>query len=135
MTLTTIILKLAFLGMLLTMSAIVQGFAVQPQLATSSISKRTQLTAAKKGKPEEKPKFMFGNLFSPPQPAANKKKPEVKPVKKPLLGDFVFLFAKPQINWLTMEYFDKDNMGYESKRMNWVVKPKTDEPDKKKKKW
>jgi hypothetical protein len=132
MTLTTIILKLAFLGMLLTMSALVQGYAVQPQLTTSSTSKRTQL-AAKKGQPEEKPKSMFGNFFSLPQPVANKKKPEVKPVKKPVFGNFVFLFGKPQINWTTMKYFEGDDMGYASKRMNWVVKPKTDEPDKKKK--
>jgi hypothetical protein len=130
MTLTTIIIKLAFLGMLLTMSALVQGFVFQPQLTTSSISKLTQL-AAKKEKPEEK-NSMFGNFFTLPQPAANKKKPEVKPVKKPF-GDFVFLFGKPQINWTTMKPFEGDDMGYASKRMNWLVKPKTDEPDKKKK--
>jgi hypothetical protein len=60
------------------------------------------------------------------------KKPEMKPLKKPVFSNFVFLFGRPQIDWTTMKYFEGDDMGYASKRMNWAVKPKTDEPNKKK---
>jgi hypothetical protein len=127
MTITTIIIKLEFLGMLLTMSALVQGFVFQPRLTKSSISK---LYTAGSQEGETRREEVF---FTLPQPAANKKKPEVKPVKKPLLGGFVVLLAKPQNNWTTMKPFEGDDMGYASKRLNWLVKPKTDEPNKKKK--
>ena len=100
MTIFSVVLKVACLVLALTIFA--HGYILPKHSSKSA----TQLGFA--GKPDNK-------KAGKKTPSA----PETKEKKWSLVGDFVFLYGRPEINWVTGKVMTEAP----KRRHNWLVKP------------